>query len=218
MLLADLGPAMFMAAIAGVVRQGVRVAQAAISPRSLMAHGEGMRQVELRRQPGARGMAKRTVRAEEPRMIGRITMASGTLRGYGLENCTLMALHTGYGPVRSGQREIRASVVEGRIPPFRRLVASAAEGTVLPFMGILLNMALRTFGRRAGEPPTYMAALTTGLHMSPFQRIGGEVVVQRDLLPPLLVVAARAVEAQLPGVRVIRCVTFKTSPGCSQES
>lgn len=120
----DLRFVVLVAAVTGVALQGGGVAGlASINAALAMIDGEGMRLVELRREPGINRMTGCAVIGEQPGMDVRFLVAAGTQQRRTLVLPIDVALLTGYSPMSPFKFENGFRVIKAGFCPVFRGVA-----------------------------------------------------------------------------------------------
>lgn len=107
MFAGDLRLGVFVAAVTGISREAVGMADAARTYHSAVTDGKGMGAAELRRHPSGSRMTGGAIHPEQAGMIGRFSVTGGALHRRACENAVGMALLTIQAGVRAGEWEGR---------------------------------------------------------------------------------------------------------------
>ena len=156
---------------------------------------------QVRREPGRHviGIGGRVVISEVARITGR-RGPSVTVR---------VALQTRHVRVRSGEREARRVVVEGRRLPCTLIVAGrtvrreARTGMVRIRGRVEVRQVARITVRRRTRIPVAVALQAVHDRVRALQRERRRVVIERGVVPGTLIVAHRAVRRE-PGSHMVR--------------
>jgi len=189
-----------VARIAGVA---AGMASSALAACPAVVEREAVGTIEGSRAPGRRRVATGAVGAEEPCMEGGFGMAGGTSCGGPLELASGMAGGACEVGVRTCELESAQIMIEGRIRPDGRLVASSTVCPECPVMRVILEVASGTIRGRWADMTRGMAVAAGDTDMGLSQSEAGHGVIKLDTCPDRSVMALGAIVPQPPLVGVI---------------
>ncbi len=208
-----------MAAVAGVGPDVVRMACAARGrPALAVIDREGVTPAELGGLPAGRAVAVGAPRAERACVKSRVGVAGDALLGCALEAAVGVAVRALDALVLAGERERGFGVIEGGVGPGARVVTARAVGPELPFVCVVVPVALDALLWCALEAAVGMAVRALDALVLAGERERGFGVIEGGVGPGARVVAARAVGPELPFVCVVVPVALDALLWCALEA
>ena len=157
---------------------------AVINAAALFVHLRfGMSQIECRRQPARRVVARSAVCAEGSHVKIRVGMAGNAGGIQSLELTARVALFATDFDMRARQRKAGQVVVEGRAFPIIRSVTATAVCAELAVVFVILLMTGITIGRCTLENIVNVALLAFGFGVFAFEFESRKVVIEIRRLP-----------------------------------
>lgn len=118
-----------------------------------------------------------------------------------------MTLLASQAHMRTGQWEVAAAVVEGRILPIRWVVTGGTVRAKLTVVFIVLSMAGVTIRGRARKNIVLVAILTGCICVPAFEFERDKIVIESGGSPAVFVVAVHAIGTKTTIVRLVSAVT-----------